>query len=171
MCDTTMAPLAQLAADLEAHRRPDVRVLPDEFRQRLPIQVDDGARQKRPNESQPNPPRMASQFCNPAADSLAVNLSSMLALAKPRTSKILKISVLLPTEGGIERIIRPEFFGMCVPCRKPPCWCHHIYRACRDGNSCCWAHAFWGRLSPQMIEGIAHCMQQHLDDIIAQHPK
>jgi hypothetical protein len=95
----------------------------------------------------------------------------MLALAKPRTSKILKISVLLPTEGDIERIIGPEFLGLCVPQGKPPCWRHHIYGACRDGNSCRWAHAFRTRPSPQLIEGVARRMQQRLNEIIAQHPK
>jgi hypothetical protein len=171
MSDMAMTPLAQLASDLEARRRPDVRVLPDEFRQRPPAQVDEGSRQKRPSEPQPNPPRVAGRFGNPAADSLAANLSSMLALAKPRTTKILKISVLLPTEGDIERIIGPEFLAMCVPRGKPPCWRHHIYGACRDGDSCRWAHAFRSQSSPQMIEGIARRMQQRLDDIIAQHPK
>jgi hypothetical protein len=171
MCDTMMTPLAQLAADMEARRRPDVRVLPDEFRQIISAPADEGASRKRANESPPNPPRGGSQFGNPAADSLAAHLSSMLAATKPKTSKILKISVLLPTERDIERIIGPEFLGMCVPRGKPPCWRHHIYGACRDGNSCRWAHAFRSGPSPQMIEGIARRMQQRLEDIISQHPK
>jgi hypothetical protein len=120
MCDTAMTPLAQLAADMEAWRRLDVRVLPDEFRQRAPVQMDDGASRKRSSGLPPNPPQGGGQFRNLAADSLAVHLSSMLAVAKPKTSKILKIMVLLPTEGNIKRIIRPEFLGMCVPHGKLP---------------------------------------------------
>jgi hypothetical protein len=95
----------------------------------------------------------------------------MLALAKPKTSKDLKISVLLPSDGDIDRIIGQEFLGLCVPRGKPPCWRHHIYGACREGNGCRYAHAFRNRPSPQLIEGITRRMQQRLHDIIAQHPK
>jgi hypothetical protein len=51
MCDTMMTLLAQLAVDMEARRRLDVRVLPDEFRQRTSAPADEGASQKRANES------------------------------------------------------------------------------------------------------------------------
>jgi hypothetical protein len=84
----------------------------------------------------------------------------MLALANAKTSKDLKISVLLPTDGDIDRIIGQEFLGLCVLRGKPPCWCHHIYRACREGNGCRYAHAFRNRPSPQLIEGITRRMQQ-----------
>jgi hypothetical protein len=171
MYDATLAPLVQVAADMEARKRPDVRILPEELRHRAPMNMDDQSGRKRQGETQSPPARSTGQFGNPAADSLAAHLSSMLALAKPKTSKILKISVLLPTESDIERIIGPEFLGLCVPQGKPPCWRHHIYGACRDGNSCRWAHAFRTRPSPQLIEGVARRMQQRLSEIIAQHPK
>jgi hypothetical protein len=68
MCDTVMTPLAKLAVDMEARRRPDMRVLPDEFRQRISAPADEGASRKRANESPPNPSRGGSQFGNPAAE-------------------------------------------------------------------------------------------------------
>jgi hypothetical protein len=171
MNDTSMAPLAQLAADMEARKRPDARVLPDEYRTSAPTHSDDVMGRKRASDGPPGPNRTPAQFGNPAADSLAAHLSSMLSIAKPKTSKDLKISVLLPTEGDIDRIIGPEFLGLCVPRGKPPCWRHHIYGACREGNGCRYAHAFRTRPSTQLIDGIARRMQQRLQDIVAQHPK
>jgi hypothetical protein len=107
MLDTSISPLAYLAANLEARKRPDVRVLPEELGQGARPQSDwQGARgqdeeptwRKRPGETAPNSGRTHGQFGNPAVDSLAAHLSSMLALAKNRTSKSLKISTLLPTD-------------------------------------------------------------------------
>jgi hypothetical protein len=156
--------------DLEAQKRPDMRVLPDELWPRSHVVADDQGGRKRQGETQSPPARAGRQFGSPAADSLAANLSLMLALAKLRTSKILKISVLLPTERNIERIIGPEFLGLCVPQGKPPCWQHHIYGACHNGNACCWAHAFCTRPLPQLIEGVARQMQQRLNEIVAKLP-
>jgi hypothetical protein len=115
MHDVSLAPLVQLAMDLEARRRPDVRVRLEELRHRSYVVADDQGGWKRQGETQSPPARASRQFGNPAAASLAAHLSSMLALAKPRTSKILKILVLLPTESNIERIIGLEFLGLCVP--------------------------------------------------------
>jgi hypothetical protein len=171
MCDTSITPLAQLAADMEARKRPDVRVLPDECRLITLFHSDEPAGRKRPGDGPPGPNRNPPQFGNPAAESLAAHLTSMIALAKPKTSKDLKISVLLPTDGDIDRIIGPEFLGLCVPRGKPPCWRHHIYGACREGNGCRYAHALRTKPSPQLLDGITRRMQQRLHDIVAQHPK
>jgi hypothetical protein len=172
MIDTSVAPLAYLAADLEARRRPDVKVLPEELAQtNRGAYNDEQAGRKRPAEAPPNAGRSANQIGNPAADSLAAHLASMLALAKPRTSKNLKISTLLPTDGDAERIIGPEFMALSIPRGKPPCWRHHIYGGCAERNNCRWAHGLRNKPSPQLLEGIARRMQQRLNDIIQQHPK
>jgi hypothetical protein len=141
MVDMALAPLTQVATDLETRRRPDARILPNKFRSSFVAQGEDLGGRKHPSDTQGNQTRNPNPIGNPAADSLAGHLSSMLALAKPKTSKLLKISVLLPTDSDIDRIIGPEFLGLCVPRGKPPGWRHHIYGACQDGNSCRWAHA------------------------------
>jgi hypothetical protein len=180
MLDTSISPLAYLATDLEARKRPDVKVLPDELGQGSRPQSEwQGARgrdeeqagRKRPGEATPNSGRAHGQFGNPAADSLAAHLSAMLALAKNRTSKSLKISTLFPTDAEAERVIGPEFLALSIPRGKPPCWRHHIYGACAGNNGCRWAHALKNRPSPQLIESIARRMQQRLNDIVQQHPK
>jgi hypothetical protein len=74
MTDTAMAPLTQIAADMETRRRPDARVLPDEGRTNLAPQMEDMAGRKRPPDAQAQPVRSANQFGNPAADSLAAHL-------------------------------------------------------------------------------------------------
>jgi hypothetical protein len=168
MCDTAITPLAQLAADMEAWKRPDIQVLPDECRLSAPSHLDDHVGRKHPGEGPPGPSRNPAQFGNPAADNLG---ALMLALAKPKTSKDLKISVLLPTNGDIDCVIGLEFLGVRVPRGKPLCWRHHICGACREGNGCCYAHTFRTRPSLQLIDGITRRMQQRLHDIVAQHPK
>jgi hypothetical protein len=132
MCDTTITPLAQLAGDMEARKRPDVQVLPDKCRMGAPTHLEDHTGRKRASDGPLGPGRNPAPFGNPAADSLAAHLSSMLSLAKPKTSKDLKISFLLPTDGDIDHIIGPEFLGLCVPRRKPLWWRHHIYGVCRE---------------------------------------
>jgi hypothetical protein len=136
MCDTTITPLAQLAGNMEARKRPDVRVLPDKCRMGALTHSEDHTGRKRASDGPLGPSRNQAPFGNPEADSLAAHLSSMLSLAKPKTSKDLKISVLLPTDRDIDCIIGPEFLGLCVPRGKPPCWRHHIYGVCREGNGC-----------------------------------
>lgn len=179
MLDTSVAPVAYLAADLEARRRPDAKVLPEELcqgtrvahAQMMVSAESDQTGRKRAAESPHNPGRPAGQMGNPAADSLAAHLASMLALAKPRTSKSLKISTLMPTDADAERMIGPEFMALSIPRGKPPCWRHHIYGGCFERNNCRWAHGLRSKPSPQLLEAIASRMQQRLTDIIRQHPK
>jgi hypothetical protein len=177
MLDTSVTPVAYLVADLEARRCPDAKVLPEELCQgtqvahaQMPVFTEsEQAGRKRSAEAPQNPGRSAGQ--NPAADSLAAHLASMLALAKPRTSKTLKISTLMPMDADAERMIRPEFMALSIRWGKPLCWRHHIYGGCFERNNCRWAHGLRNKPSPQLLEGIAHWMQQRLNDIIQQHPK
>jgi hypothetical protein len=95
---------------------------------------------------------------------------SMLALAKPKTSKDLKVSTLFPTDADAARIVGPEFMSMVIPRGQAPCWRHHIYAACH-GPACRYSHALRQRPSPQLIGGIANRMQARLNEIIAEFPK
>jgi hypothetical protein len=171
MIDTALAPLASLTVDLEACRRPDVRVLPEEMGQTTRPPNEDQAGRKRQGEPMQSPRRTPNQHGNPAADSLAAHLASMLARAKPWSLKSLKISTLIPTNADAERVIGPEFMALSILRGKPPCWRHHIYRGCSGGNRCRWAHVQRTKPSPQLIEGISWRMQQQLNEIIQQHPK
>jgi hypothetical protein len=65
MVDTAMAPLTQVATDLETRRRPDARILPDEFRSSFAAQGEDHGGRKRPSDTQGALARNPSQFGNP----------------------------------------------------------------------------------------------------------
>jgi hypothetical protein len=118
MCDTYITPLAQLAA----RKQPDAQVLPDEYCMSAPTHLEDFMGRKRESDGPPGPSRTLAQFGNPVVDSLAAHLSSMLSVTKPKTSKDLKISILLPTNRDIDCIIGLEFLGLCMLRGKPLCW-------------------------------------------------
>jgi hypothetical protein len=46
---------------------------------------------------------------------------SMLTLAKPKTTKDLKVLTLLPTDADAARIVGPEFMLLVIPCGQAPC--------------------------------------------------
>jgi hypothetical protein len=169
MSDLTTHPMSFLSSEIEARKRPDVKILPEELKaagNALTLHGENLA-QKRQAEQQRNGQRLAT---NPPPDGLAAHLTSMLALAKPRTTKDLKVSVLFPADADAARVVGPEFMSLVVPRGQSPCWRHHIYAACHTPG-CRYSHTLRQRLTPQLVAGISQRMQARLDAIIREFPK
>jgi hypothetical protein len=170
MAELSIHPLSFLSSEIEARKRPDSRILPEELsgvRVNLsshPATSPEPMDRKRPAEQNRSGPRQL------APDGLPAHLVSMLALARPKTSKDLRVATLFPTDSDAARILGPEFMALVIPRGQAPCLRHHIFATCHTPG-CQYSHQLRSRPSLALIEGMASRIQARLHEIIQQFPK
>jgi hypothetical protein len=176
MQDVAVHPLSCLSSDIEARKRPDPALLPDALLRPAAVlampndsPANAGAGRKRQADINNNhgPPRH--QGPNAAPGDLSAHLRSMLAIAKPKTSKHLIVKDLFPDYATTDRILGAEFLALVIPPGQHPCLRHHIYGNCST-QRCSRGHQLRAKPSPQLLDAIAGRVQTQLDSIIRQYP-